>query len=80
MALIECPDCTHQVSTLAVACPNCGRPFSPPGEPVEFSRTATAIGQAVSGLIVLALCLAFPPLFFVVVIVVVGSLALRLSR
>jgi membrane protein YdbS with pleckstrin-like domain len=26
MAVISCPDCGHDVSTLAPACPNCGRP------------------------------------------------------
>ena len=27
MPLINCPDCQHQVSTIAPACPNCGRPL-----------------------------------------------------
>lgn len=26
MSLINCPECGHEVSTLAVECPNCGRP------------------------------------------------------
>jgi hypothetical protein len=29
MSLITCPDCASQVSTEAVACPNCGRPMAP---------------------------------------------------
>lgn len=29
MALIKCPECNHDVSTLATACPNCGCPISP---------------------------------------------------
>ncbi len=29
MALITCPDCTHQVSDVAPACPRCGRPVAP---------------------------------------------------
>jgi len=29
MALISCPECSHQVSRQAGACPNCGRPFPP---------------------------------------------------
>jgi hypothetical protein len=29
MALITCPDCGNQVSTDAVACPQCGRPMAP---------------------------------------------------
>lgn len=28
MALIECPECGEQVSTLAAACPHCGFPMS----------------------------------------------------
>lgn len=30
MALIECPECAHQVSRQAVACPSCGHPIRPP--------------------------------------------------
>lgn len=30
MSLINCPECAHQVSTDAVACPNCGRPIAAP--------------------------------------------------
>ncbi|HEX8246689.1 MAG TPA: hypothetical protein VF599_00775 [Pyrinomonadaceae bacterium] len=29
MSLITCPDCQNQISTEAVACPNCGRPMAP---------------------------------------------------
>jgi hypothetical protein len=28
MALINCPECGHEISTAAVACPGCGRPIS----------------------------------------------------
>lgn len=30
MALITCPECAHEVSAVAAACPNCGHPFAPP--------------------------------------------------
>lgn len=30
MSLINCPECGHEVSTLAVECPNCGRPANIP--------------------------------------------------
>ncbi len=30
MSLIICPECTHEVSTTAAACPNCGHLFVPP--------------------------------------------------
>lgn len=50
MALIACPECGHQVSTLAKACPQCGAP--PPGastrEPVItgglLGKLATVLG------------------------------------
>lgn len=29
MALVSCPECDHQVSATADACPNCGHPFAP---------------------------------------------------
>lgn len=32
MALITCPDCSRQVSTEAVACPECGRPMKSPNQ------------------------------------------------
>lgn len=30
MSLITCPECAHEVSATAAACPNCGHPFAPP--------------------------------------------------
>ncbi len=30
MALIECPECRHQVSQHAAACPQCAHPITPP--------------------------------------------------
>lgn len=30
MSLITCPECTHEISTTAAACPNCGYSFAPP--------------------------------------------------
>ncbi len=30
MSLITCPECAHEVSTTAAACPNCGHLFAPP--------------------------------------------------
>jgi uncharacterized membrane protein YdbT with pleckstrin-like domain len=31
MPLVTCPDCGHQVSTAAAACPQCNRPLAPAG-------------------------------------------------
>jgi uncharacterized membrane protein YdbT with pleckstrin-like domain len=42
MPVINCPDCGHEVSTLAPACPHCGRP-SPAGlAPIVGAPTAAA--------------------------------------
>ncbi|HXG82481.1 MAG TPA: zinc ribbon domain-containing protein [Pyrinomonadaceae bacterium] len=30
MSLITCPECAHEVSSTATACPNCGHPFAAP--------------------------------------------------
>lgn len=30
MALVNCPECDHEVSAVADSCPNCGHPFAPP--------------------------------------------------
>ncbi|MCC6694812.1 MAG: zinc-ribbon domain-containing protein [Candidatus Hydrogenedentes bacterium] len=36
MGLVQCPDCSREVSDQAVSCPQCGYPFrAVPGEP-EF--------------------------------------------
>ena len=50
MALVSCPDCGHEVSTEAPACPNCGRPWpgrqmgtpvaSPPARPPTYNGLA----------------------------------------
>jgi len=52
MALIKCPECGHDVSTLADRCPNCGAPVAsmgqaaapPPARPV--ARPAAAVAPA----------------------------------
>ncbi len=45
MSLIICPECRHEVSNEAVACPNCGRPFSTP-TPVVHPRVIVTEPEA----------------------------------
>ena len=40
MPVVTCPDCGHDVSTIATACPHCGRPSAAAGQPI-----AQALGQ-----------------------------------
>src|SRR4051812_42647343 len=43
MALVYCPECAHEVSETAVACPNCGHPMGPPiVEPLVDRKTVIA--------------------------------------
>jgi len=59
VALIECPECGEQVSTLAVACPHCGFPVSadsgpvipPPGERSPARWTDPGFWIIVAGLV-----------------------------
>lgn len=41
MSLIICPDCKHEVSTTATACPNCGHPFRSPVRNVVVANRPT---------------------------------------
>lgn len=48
MSLINCPECGHDISNAAVACPNCGRPLQirtvPPARPAVVDRTERETG------------------------------------
>lgn len=48
MSLINCPECGHDISNAAVACPNCGRPLQirtvSPARPVVVDRTERETG------------------------------------
>lgn len=63
MSLIFCPECGHEVSANAVACPNCGRPLVAPEPTVVVRRqrdTFPAWGYAaIAGSVVLLLLVMF---------------------
>jgi hypothetical protein len=64
MALLRCEDCGREVSDVAVACPNCGRPIAAqigPPRAIQTRATNTIAGlktigglMAVAGVIVFA--------------------------
>ena len=69
-----CRDCAQGVSSLAEACPNCGRPTEAnlPGTPIEHRGALGPIGQAVVGLVILVVCFSYPPLFALLVLYIAG--------
>jgi hypothetical protein len=48
MSLVNCPECGHEVSNEAVACPNCGRPLAAP-TPVIQRKVVVAENRADDG-------------------------------
>lgn len=45
MALLKCPDCGHDLSDAAPACPNCGRPNSAVAAPVRSGILASNVAS-----------------------------------
>lgn len=45
MPVITCPDCGHDVSTMAMACPNCGRPSAPVAYAAPVAAAAPAMAE-----------------------------------
>jgi uncharacterized membrane protein YdbT with pleckstrin-like domain len=43
MPVVTCPDCGRDVSTLATACPHCGRPSAAGGQPIAQSLSQSAV-------------------------------------
>jgi hypothetical protein len=73
MALLPCADCHRMVSSEAIACPNCGRPM-------RDTSYLTPGAQALVGAVVLVACLAWPPLLFIVFLILVGRFISRARR
>lgn len=40
MGLVKCPDCGHDVSDIAAACPQCARPMQGADSPVTIEQTS----------------------------------------
>lgn len=73
MALLTCTDCQQPVPSEAAACPGCGRP-------TRDKCYLTPGAQALVGGLVLVACLAWAPLFFIVVVLLIGRLLGRARR
>lgn len=50
MALIECPECGHEVPSAATACPNCGHPILQPSAPAPEQVSSAGSGTLVAAL------------------------------
>jgi hypothetical protein len=73
MPLVTCPDCQQRVSSEAVACPSCGRPL-------RDRSHLTPSAQAALGGVLLIACLAWPPLFVLVVVLAGGQALWRVAH
>lgn len=57
MSIINCPECSHEISDTATNCPNCGKPLRTPNYVIETSATLSNAGNGkhialiVSGLV-----------------------------
>ena len=62
MGLVICPDCGHEISDLAPACPQCARPMRVDDSPVTIEQTSkpykllqgTGLAGVVGGLVLMA--------------------------
>lgn len=73
MPVVTCSDCQQPVSSEAIACPACGRPM-------RDRSYLTPMGEVVVGGLVLIACIAWPPLWGIFVLVVVGRFVSRARR
>jgi len=73
MPLVTCSDCQQQVSSEAIACPACARPM-------RDRSYLTPMGEVAVGGLVLIACIAWPPLWGIFLLVVMGRLLSRARR
>lgn len=73
MSLVTSTDCHQSVSSQAFECPACGRPL-------RDRSYLTPLGQTVVGGIALIACFAWPPLFYILSMIVFGRHLARARR
>lgn len=73
MPLVTCPDCKQPVSSEAIACATCARPM-------RDRSYLTPMGRILVGGLALIACIAWPPLWAIVLLVVVGGFVHRARR
>ena len=59
MALMQCPECTKETSSSAIACPSCGYPLQKQSSEPQFEawRKRSLIGYLVLSIACLPLCI-----------------------
>lgn len=73
MSLLTCSDCRQPVSSQALECPGCGRPM-------RDRSYLTPMGQTAVGVLVLIACFAWPPLIYILILIVFGRYLARARR
>jgi Na+/melibiose symporter-like transporter len=73
MPLVTCSDCQQPVSSEATACPACARPM-------RDRSYLTPMGEVVVGGLVLIACIAWPPLWGIFLLILVGRFVSRARR
>ncbi len=77
MALIPCPECKHQVSTKAAACPQCGYPIAEKSGLARFAESdagSEAVGAIGGWLIAPWVARAVAVIAFAIVAIVMFSM------
>lgn len=73
MPLVTCSDCRQPVSSEAITCPACGRPM-------RDRSYLTPMGEVGVGGLLLIACIAWPPLWGIFILAVVGRFVSRARR
>ncbi len=80
MALIPCPDCSHETSTSANACPRCGYPFRQPAPQVIAQPAPQMIPRSRTREVPAASRPSSLPFFLVVMVACVVAFFMGISR